>query len=99
MRSLRLGYTAEPRLFVAALVLNATAWLPQALTALWLKLLVDGAVQHRGGQVPFAAVAIGASVALTWLLNTVSARLGHLLQLRTTIAIQSEVSRLQASVP
>jgi ATP-binding cassette, subfamily B, bacterial len=99
MRSLRLGYSAEPGLFIAALVLNATAWLPQALTALWLKLLVDGAVQHRGGQVTFAAVAIGASVALTWLLNTVSGRIGHLLQLRTTIAIQSEVSRLQASVP
>jgi ATP-binding cassette, subfamily B, bacterial len=99
MRSLRLGYSAEPRLFLAALVLSATAWLPQALTALWLKLLVDGAVQHRGGQVVFGGVAIGASLALTWLLNTVGVRIGHLLQLRTTIAIQSEVSRLQASVP
>lgn len=99
LRSLRLGYSAEPRLFLAAFVLNATAWLPQALTALWLKLLVDGAVQHRGRQVTFAAVTIGASVALTWLLNTVGSRVGHLLQLRTTIAIQSEVSRLQASVP
>jgi ATP-binding cassette subfamily B protein len=99
LRSLRLGYGAEPRLFIAAFVLNATAWLPQALIALWLKLLADGAVQHRSSQVTFAAVAIGISIALTWLLNTVSARIGHLFQLRTTIAIQSEVSRLQASVP
>jgi ATP-binding cassette, subfamily B, bacterial len=99
VRSLRLGFSAEPGLFVVAFVLNATAWLPQALTALWLKLLADGAVQHRSGEVAFGAGAIGASVALTWLLNTIRGRVGHLLQMRTTIAIASEVSRLQASVP
>jgi ATP-binding cassette, subfamily B, bacterial len=99
LRSLRIGFGAEPRLFAAAFALNATAWLPQALIALWLKLLADGAAHRQVDQVVLSALAIGASVALTWLLRTVSVRVSHLLQLRTTIAIQTEVSRLQASVP
>ena len=99
LRSLRLGYMAEPRLFTAAFVLSAVAWLPQSLSALWLKLLADGAAHHRGAQVLAAAVATGASVALTWMLASVSARVGQLLRLRTEVAIQAEVSRLQAGVP
>lgn len=38
-RSLRLGFAAEPWLFAASFVLAATAWIPIAILALWLKLL------------------------------------------------------------
>src|SRR5919204_260739 len=98
-RSVRFGYSAAPRLFLATFALSATAWLPQALTALWLKQLADAAVSHRTGLVAAAAAAIGTSVALSWLLNVGGARLGQVLRLRTGVAIQTELSRLQAKVP
>lgn len=97
-RALRLGYNAEPGLFRAALALSATAWLPTALTGLWLKLMVDGLVQHRQALVVFGAAALGVSVSGTWLLNRLNSRISSLLKLRSTVAIEAEVSRLQAEV-
>jgi len=97
-RSLRLAYSAEPWLFVASFALTATAWTPTAIIALWLKLLADGAVGHRDNQIAAAAAGLAASVALGWLLTTLSGRVDKLFRMRTTIAISAHVSDLQAKV-
>jgi len=97
-RSLRLAYTAEPWLFVASFTLAATAWIPTAIIALWLKLLADGAVGHRTREIAAAAAGLALSVALSWLLTTLNGRVGQLFRTRTTIAISAHVSELQAKV-
>ena len=45
-RALKRGYEAEPRLLVVAFGLSLLAALPDALLALWLKLLADGVLAH-----------------------------------------------------
>ena len=50
-RALKRGYEAEPRLLVVAFGLSLLAALPDALLALWLKLLADGVLAHNRGLV------------------------------------------------
>lgn len=97
-RLCRLGYRSEPRLMFAALALSLLAALPDALLALWLKLLGDGVIDGDRGLVRLAAVGLGASAAATWFLRTVSTRVQRRFRDRVTIALEAHVARLQASV-
>ncbi len=45
-----LGYRAEPRLLIASLVTTVLTMLPDALFALWLKLLTDGVLDGDRGR-------------------------------------------------
>jgi ATP-binding cassette, subfamily B, bacterial len=98
VRSLRLGFEAEPWLFVASFALAATAWIPTAIIALWLKFLADGAVAHDGTKIVTAAGGLAVSVALGWFLTALSGRVGQVFRARTTIAIAAHVSELQGRV-
>src|ERR1700731_3760256 len=97
-RLCKLGYRSEPRLMLAAFVLSQFAALPDALLALWLMLLGKGVVEHRTGMVQGAAIGLGVSVAATWFLRTVSTRVQRRFRDKVTIALESHVARLQASV-
>ncbi len=97
-RLCKLGYQHEPRLLVTAFLLALLAALPDALMALWLALLGDGLLEGRRGLVYAAAVALGASAAATWFLRTVSTRVQRGFRDKVTIALESHVARLQASV-
>ena len=97
-RLCRLGYRHEPRLMIAALVLSQLAALPDALLALWLMLLGRGVVEHRPGLVEGAAVGLGVSAVLTWFLRTVSTRVQRRFRDKVTIALETHVAQLQASV-
>jgi len=97
-RLCKLGYRHEPRLMVTAFVLSQIAALPDALLALWLALLGAGVLQHRPGMVKGAAIGLGVSAAATWFLRTVSTRLQRRFRDRVTIALESHVAELQASV-
>ena len=46
-RLCKLGYRFEPRLMVVAFVLSLLAAVPEALLALWLKLLADAVLSAR----------------------------------------------------
>jgi ATP-binding cassette subfamily B protein len=98
-RLCRLGYRHEPGLMGTAFVLSLIAALPDALLALWLKLLGDGLVQHRDTLVRTAAVGLGVSAAASWLLETISVRVQRRFRDKVTIALESHVARLQATVP
>src|SRR5436309_6316538 len=74
-RLCKLGYRHEPGLMLAAFVLALLAALPDALLALWLKLLAGGVLGGDAGLVRLAALGLGLSAAATWLLRTVGARL------------------------
>jgi ATP-binding cassette subfamily B protein len=97
-RLCKLGYRSEPRLMVSAFVLSQLAALPDALLALWLFLLGKGVLEHRPGMVQGAAIGLGVSVAATWFLRTVSARIQRRFRDKVTIALESHVAQLQASV-
>src|SRR2546430_15331298 len=73
-RLCKLGYRHEPRLMFAAFVLSQLAVLPDALLALWLKLVGQGLLGNQPGLVRGAALGLGASAAPTGVLRTVGSR-------------------------
>jgi ATP-binding cassette subfamily B protein len=97
-RLCKLGYRHEPRLMLAAFVLSQLAALPDALLAVWLMLLGQGVLGHRPGLVRAAAIGLGLSATATWFLRTVSTRVQRRFRDKVTIALESHVARLQASV-
>jgi ATP-binding cassette, subfamily B, bacterial len=97
-RLCKLGYRHEPRLLLTAFLLALLAALPDAFMALWLALLGEGLLEGRRGLVYAAAIALGTSVAATWFLRIVSTRVQRGFRDKVTIALESHVARLQASV-
>jgi ATP-binding cassette, subfamily B, bacterial len=97
-RLCKLGYRHEPRLMVVAFVLSQLAALPDALLALWLFLLGKGVLEHRPVMIQGAAIGLGVSTAGTWFLRTVSTRVQRRFRDKVTIALESHVARLQATV-
>jgi ATP-binding cassette subfamily B protein len=97
-RVCRLGYRHEPTLMVVAFALTLAAALPDALLAVWVALLGQGLLAGRSGLVLAACVGLGASATATWLLEIVSVRVLRRFRDRVTIALESHVARLQASI-
>ena len=98
-RLCRLGYRHEPRLIVTAFTLVLVAALPDALLAYWFKLLGDGAMRGDWRLVRVAVLALGLSATATWFLVTVSTRVQRRFRDKVTIALESHVARLVASIP
>jgi ATP-binding cassette subfamily B protein len=97
-RALQRGYQAEPRLLVIAFGLSLLAALPDALLALWLKFLTDGVLAANGRLVALSAAGLGVSAAATWFLRVISDRTQRRFRDQVTIALESHVAELQASV-
>jgi ATP-binding cassette subfamily B protein len=97
-RALKRGFEAEPTLLVVAFGLSLLAALPDALLALWLKLLADGVLGHNDKLVMASAIGLGVSAAGTWILRVVSDRTQRRFRDQVTIALESHVANLQATV-
>ena len=97
-RALKRGYEAEPLLIAVAFGLSLLAALPDALLALWFKLFADGLLAGQRVFVFVAAAGLGTSAAATWFLRVVSDRTQRRFRDRVTIALESHVAWLQASV-
>jgi ATP-binding cassette subfamily B protein len=97
-RLCKLGYQHEPALMLVAFVLSLLSALPDALIAVWLKLLGDGLLGHRPRLVLVAAIGLGVSATATWFLRTVSTRVTRRFRDKVTIALESHVARLLASI-
>src|SRR5581483_6482209 len=97
-RALKFAYHAEPRLLVVSFLLVTSAWIPAALTALWLKLLANGVTSGSGRAIATAMAGLAASTVAAWLLKIVGQRMQYLFQERATIAIDAHVVHLQGSV-
>jgi ATP-binding cassette subfamily B protein len=98
-RLCKLGYRHEPALIVAAFSLALLAALPDALLAYWFKVLGEGALAGNWTRVRFAVLALGVSAAATWFLQTVSTRVQRRFRDKVTIALESHVATLLASIP
>src|SRR6266545_3428786 len=97
-RLCKLAYRHEPQLLLVAFGLALLAALPDALLALWLKVLADGVLGQDRGKMLVAALGLGGSAAATWLLRTISTRVQRRFRDKVTIALESHVAHLQASV-
>jgi ATP-binding cassette subfamily B protein len=97
-RACKLGYRHEPSLMFWSFALALLAALPDALLALWLALLVAGVQAQDAARIELAAVALAVSAAGTWLLRVLNTRLSRRFRDRVTIALESHVARLQASI-
>ncbi len=97
-RLCKLGYRHEPKLMVVSFGLSQLAALPDALIALWLMLLGKAVLEHRSGLLTGAAIGLAVSAAGTWFLRTVSTRVQRRFRDKVTIALESHVASLQATV-
>jgi ATP-binding cassette, subfamily B, bacterial len=97
-RALKRAYEAEPRLLGLSFGLALLAALPDALLALWLKLLADGLAHRESGLVTAAAIGLAVSVVATWFLKVTSDRASRRFRDRVAVALESHVANLQASV-
>jgi ATP-binding cassette subfamily B protein len=97
-RLCKTGFRYEPRLMGVAFGLVLLAAIPDALVALWFKLLGEGVAEGSSAKVRWAVVGLGASAAGTWFLRTVSTRVQRRFRDKVTIALESHVATLQAGV-
>ena len=97
-RLCKLGYQHEPALMLVAFLLSLLAALPDALLAVWLKVLGEGVINGDRGKVQLAAVGLALSATATWFLTTMSTRVQRRFRDKVTIALESHVAKLQASV-
>ena len=96
--SMRLAYKAEPRLLVISFVMMSLSWLPDAFGALWLKVMVDGAIDRDDAAIRLAAIGLAAAAASGWLLRTIGARIENRFRDKATIEIEAHVARLQGTI-
>jgi len=97
-RLCRLGLRYEPSLMTWEFVLALLTGVPDALLALWFKLMADALAVGDATRLRLTAIALGVSAAGTWFLRTVGARVQRRFRDKVTIALESHVARLQASI-
>src|SRR5215469_13790257 len=97
-RALQLGYRAEPRLLLVSSVLVTASWVPSSLSALWLKLLADGALGRRLDLLVWGAAGLAGSAVAGWLLRVLGGRLQMRFRERATVVLEAHVARLQAGI-
>ena len=97
-RALTRAYRAEPRLLPVSLGLSLLAALPDALLALWMKLLADGVLRHDRNLAMGAGAGLAVSAVATWFLKVTSDRTQRRFRDRVAVALESHVAGLQASV-
>jgi ATP-binding cassette subfamily B protein len=97
-RALRRAHDAEPRLLAVSFSLAMLAALPDALMALWMKLLADAVARQDRNLALGAGVGLGVSAAATWFLRIVSDRTQRRFRDRVAVALEAHVAGLQASV-
>jgi ATP-binding cassette subfamily B protein len=97
-RAVRRGYAAEPSLLSISFGLALLAAVPDALLALLFKLLANGITGSRPRLVIGASIGLGVAVAATWFLRVISDRTQRRFRDRITIALETQVAHLQASV-
>jgi ATP-binding cassette subfamily B protein len=97
-RLCKIGYAHEPLLVVLVVTLTLLQAVPDALFALWLKIMADALVAGDNPVLYAMLAVIAVSVTLTWLLRVVATRQTRRFRDRVTIILETHVATLQASV-
>ena len=97
-RLCKIGYTHEPLLVVLVVALTLLQAVPDALFALWLKLMADALLAGNQTLLYAMLATMAVSATLTWLLRVVTTRQTRQFRDRVTIVLETHVATLQASV-
>jgi len=97
-RLCKLGYSHEPGLLSFAFTMSLLAAVPDAMLALLLKFLADGVVAGDRQLILLAVLGMAVAVTLTWLMRVATARVTRSFRDKVTIALETHVAGLQASV-
>src|SRR5215470_8517917 len=97
-RLCKLGFRFEPALMLVSFGLALLGALPDALLALWFKLLADGVQRADRRLVLIAALALAVSATATWFLRIAATRVQRRFRDKVTIALEAHVAKLQASI-
>jgi ATP-binding cassette subfamily B protein len=93
-----LGYRHEPGLIVTAFAVTLVAAIPDALLAYWFKLIGEDMLAGDWRGVRLALIAVGISGTATWFLQVVSTRVTRRFRDKVTIALESHIATLLASI-
>ena len=89
-RALKRAYEVEPRLLGVSFSLASLAALPDALLALWMKLLADGMRHGHRDSIIAAAIGLALSAVATWFLKVTSDRTQRRFRDRVAVALESQ---------
>ena len=85
-------------MLLASFALSQLAALPDAVAAVWLKMLGEALLRGDRRLLVIMALALGLSATATWFLLTVSTRVQRRFRDKVTIALEAHVARLQAGI-
>src|SRR3569833_3219447 len=97
-RAFARGFRAEPRMLSVSFGLSLLASLPDALLALFIKLLTAGVLGKDRSLILAAALGLGVVAPATWYLRVISDRSQRRFRDLVAVALEAHVARLQASV-
>ncbi|MEY2399248.1 MAG: ATP-binding cassette, subfamily bacterial [Actinomycetota bacterium] len=98
LHSLKFAYGAEPMLLVVSFVFTIGGLVPEALAALWLRVLLHGITSGNSSETLRAAIGLAVTGGTGWLLRTVGSRFTAIFSDRIALAVETHVARLQAGV-
>ncbi len=98
LHSLRFAYQAQPTLLVVSFLLTIGGLVPEALSALWLRILLHGISGGNDAETLRAAIGLALTGGTGWLLRTVGSRFVAIFSDRIALAVETHVARLQAGV-
>ncbi|HVV35353.1 MAG TPA: ABC transporter ATP-binding protein [Acidimicrobiales bacterium] len=98
MHSLKFAFDAQPMLLVVSFVFTVGGLLPEALSALWLKVLLNGVTSHDSHGILVAAMGLALTGGAGWLMRTIGSRFTSIFSDRIALAVNTHVAKLQAHV-
>ncbi len=98
LHSLKFAYQAQPMLLVLSFGLTLGGLIPEALSALWLRMLLHGISSSNDSATLAAAIGLALTGGTGWLLRTVGSRFTAIFSDRIALAVETHVAQLQASV-
>jgi ATP-binding cassette, subfamily B, bacterial len=98
LNSLKFAFNAQPMLLIVSFVLTIGGLLPEALAAVWLKMLLQGVIADDSGEIFRAAMGLALTGGAGWLMRTVGGRFIAIFGDRIALAVNTHLARLQAGV-
>ncbi len=98
LHSLKFAYKSQPMLLVVSFVLTVGGLLPEALSALWLRILLDGIGRDNSALIFRACMGLALTGGAGWLMRTVGSRFIAIFSDRIALAVETHVAQLQANV-
>ncbi len=98
LNSLKFAFNAQPMLLIVSFALTIGGLLPEALAAVWLKLLLQGVIADDSGEIFRASMGLALTGGAGWLMRTVGGRFVAIFGDRIALAVNTHLARLQAGV-